>query len=54
MKPVKEETSKIDKVSDKTSKTQKIEEPLTREEIRRKRQEEKKELEAMRRDFFDL
>ncbi len=43
--PVKEETTEIKKEE---------EIPLTREEIRRKKQEEKKELEAMRRDFFDL
>jgi len=32
----------------------KEEEPLTREEIKRRKRKEKEELEAMRRDFFDL
>lgn len=52
--PLKEETKEINTIDEKTQTINTDEKPMTREEMRRLKKEQKRELEEARRDFFDL
>ena len=52
--PLKEETKEINTIDEKTQTINTGEKPMTREEMRRLKKEQKRELEEARRDFFDL
>ena len=52
--PLKEETKEMNTIDEKTQTINTDEKPMTREEMRRLKKEQKRELEEARRDFFDL